>query len=55
MICHLSLAVALFNLMLILTVIRRIERRRTNAEATDKVLASILNDPAIRARSARSK
>lgn len=55
MICHISLAVALFNLVLILTVVSRIERRRTSAEATHRMLGSVLRDPANRASTVRSK
>ena len=55
MICHISLAVALFNLVLILTVISRMERRRTTTEATDRVLESILRNPATRAPMARTE
>ena len=45
MICHLSLAIAIFNLGLILHVIRRTEKRRAQTEAADRLLATILNRP----------
>ena len=45
MICHLSLAIAILNLGLILHVIRRAEKQRAAAKAADHVLSTILKRP----------
>lgn len=41
-ICHVSLALAIFNLGLILYIIQRAEKRRISAEAVDRMLETIL-------------
>ncbi len=55
MLCHLALVISVFNLGLVLFIIRRMERRRTAARAADVVLESILRKPQDRASTVRSK
>ena len=45
MICHLSLAIAIFNLGLLLYVIQRGQKRRAAAAAADRAMATILKRP----------
>ena len=47
-ICHLSFALAIFNLLLILYVVRRAEQRRGETEATDQLLRTIVKGQAER-------
>ena len=40
--CHFSLVLAIFNLGLVLYIIRRAEKRKVSTEATDRMLQAVL-------------